>query len=374
MTPEEVKRSGTSTKADGWGMNPKSWATEGREPQGRWPANIIHDGSDEVLGAFPDSNGSGPARTLKRGKRDGEGWGMADDPGMLRDAGSGSAARFFQTCKSVYDDDLWQDLNLPPEPAATADQSLSPRRQAVFFALAVAAKRVLPAESSWGVSLSALPSMSATPKELRALVESLTQAIQTIGSRFWLEPGLARLTQTLSLAQSVVSREQTDTTTITLSHWKSDGSAEPVTFSITRTNSGAGEKDSEQSTGAEHARFKYCAKASKRDRDEGLDGFAAATVSDGTSVAADNAYQRGKTERTNTHPTVKPTDLMRYLCRLVTPPGGLVLDPFTGSGSTGKAAALEGFKFLGFEREAEYVAIARARIDASVNNRYPKPL
>ena len=81
------------------------------------------------------------------------------------------------------------------------------------------------------------------------------------------------------------------------------------------------------------ARFFYCAKSSKSDRGEG-----------------------------NVHPTVKPTDLMRYLCRLVTPPGGLVLDPFTGSGSTGKAAALEGFKFLGFEREAEYVAIARARI------------
>ena len=121
--------------------------------------------------------------------------------------------------------------------------------------------------------------------------------------------------------------------------------------------------------GESAARFFYCAKASKRDRDEGLEEFVAATVSDGRTVAADNAYQRGKTERSNTHPTVKPTDLMRYLCRLVTPPGGLVLDPFTGSGSTGKAAALGGFKFLGFEREAEYVAIARARIDATVNNR-----
>lgn len=176
----------------------------GTSDAGRWPANLIHDGSDEVLGAFPDSNGSGAARTLKRGKRDGEEWGLGEQAGELRDAGSGSAARFF-----------------------------------------------------------------------------------------------------------------------------------------------------------------YCAKASKRDRDEGLEGFAAATVSDGRTVAADNAYQRGKTERSNTHPTVKPTDLMRYLCRLVTPPGGLVLDPFTGSGSTGKAAALEGFKFLGFEREAEYVAIARARIGAA---------
>jgi site-specific DNA-methyltransferase (adenine-specific) len=59
---------------------------------------------------------------------------------------------------------------------------------------------------------------------------------------------------------------------------------------------------------------------------------------------------------------------MRYLCRLVTPPGGVVLDPFMGSGSTGKAAALEGFEFIGIEREADYVAIARRRI----NHSYPE--
>jgi site-specific DNA-methyltransferase (adenine-specific) len=66
--------------------------------------------------------------------------------------------------------------------------------------------------------------------------------------------------------------------------------------------------------------------------------------------------------RRNHHPTVKPTALMRYLCRLITPPGGTVLDPFMGSGSAGKAAMLEGFEFIGIEREAEYVAIAEARI------------
>ena len=110
------------------------------------------------------------------------------------------------------------------------------------------------------------------------------------------------------------------------------------------------------------ARFFYCAKASQADRDEGLAGFTPATTSDGRAVAADNAYQRGKTERANIHPTVKPTALMRYLCRLVTPPGGLVLDPFAGSGSTGKAAHLEGFRFIGFEQSAEYAAIANARI------------
>jgi DNA modification methylase len=142
---------------------------------GRWPANLIHDGSDEVAGLFPDSNGSGAARTLKRGARqDGDGWGMANKAGLLRDAGSGSSARFF-----------------------------------------------------------------------------------------------------------------------------------------------------------------YCAKANKADRGDG-----------------------------NNHPTVKPTTLMRYLVRLVTPPGGLVLDPFMGSGSTGKAAALEGLRFIGIERDPAYFALAERRLMA----------
>jgi site-specific DNA-methyltransferase (adenine-specific) len=80
------------------------------------------------------------------------------------------------------------------------------------------------------------------------------------------------------------------------------------------------------------ARFFYCAKASKADRDEG-----------------------------NNHPTVKPSALMRHLVRLVTQPEGLILDPFSGSGSTGKAALLEGFRFLGAELDPEYAEIARAR-------------
>jgi DNA modification methylase len=123
------------------------------------------------------------------------------------------------------------------------------------------------------------------------------------------------------------------------------------------------------------ARFFYCAKASKADRDEGLEGFeakpAASAYGDGLNTAtkirtaeqAETGVDRDL--RRNNHPTVKPTDLMRYLCRLVTPPNGTILDPFTGSGSTGKAAMLEGFQFIGIEREAEYVEIAKARIEAA---------
>lgn len=151
---------------------------EKSEALGRYPANFIHDGSDEVVGLFPQSNGSGPTRILKRNaKSDRNGWGMntvASNQVELRDGGTGSAARFF-----------------------------------------------------------------------------------------------------------------------------------------------------------------YCAKANKTDK--GLD---------------------------NDHPTVKPTDLMRYLCRLVTPKGGTVLDPFMGSGSTGKAAKIEGFSFIGIEKESEYFDLAKKRIES----------
>ena len=113
------------------------------------------------------------------------------------------------------------------------------------------------------------------------------------------------------------------------------------------------------------ARFFYCAKASKRDRDEGLD-LPEATPGEKTGrtdgSAGINPYAGSRAPTRNVHPTVKPTDLMRYLCRLVTPPGGVVLDPFMGSGSTGKAAVLEGFRFVGIEREQRYLDIARGRI------------
>lgn len=113
------------------------------------------------------------------------------------------------------------------------------------------------------------------------------------------------------------------------------------------------------------ARFFYCPKASKADREEGCEGRGARFAPTmGNGIGGKEHDPETATPKTNHHPTVKPTALMRYLCRLVTPPGGTVLDPFCGSGSTGKAALLEGFGFVGIEREQEYVEIARARIGA----------
>jgi DNA modification methylase len=113
------------------------------------------------------------------------------------------------------------------------------------------------------------------------------------------------------------------------------------------------------------ARFFYCAKASREDREDGLAhiGMRSDLKFDPTSAIA-NDGRRGEMMSRNNHPTVKPTDLMRWLCRLITPPGGTVLDPFMGSGSTGRGAFLEDFSFIGIEREAQWLPIAEARIRA----------
>jgi len=127
----------------------------------------------------------------------------------------------------------------------------------------------------------------------------------------------------------------------------------------------------------EHGRYFYCAKASPADREDGLEGLEPQRVARGGSnnltqwVNGTRSYDdldpRSKKLaiiRHNHHPTVKPTELMRYLVRLVTPPGGVVLDPFCGSGSTGRGAILEQAAFIGIELDAEYLEIARRRINA----------
>ena len=126
----------------------------------------------------------------------------------------------------------------------------------------------------------------------------------------------------------------------------------------------------------EWAKFFYCPKTSKAEKNKGLDSFEAKPMAWGNQAKAE--LKRGNLDwkgnqgdgtkhnkvsmRVNTHPTVKPQELMKYLCRMVTPKGGTVLDPFMGSGSTGCAAKDEGFNFIGIEKEKEYFDIADARI------------
>jgi len=122
----------------------------------------------------------------------------------------------------------------------------------------------------------------------------------------------------------------------------------------------AGQNNGEYGDSGGASRFFYVAKASKRDRNEGLEDLQA------KYQPRDNGFSDKISDtnapRQNFHPTVKPTDLMRYLIKLITPPGGTVLDPFTGSGSTGKAAILEGFDFIGIELTEDYWPIIEGRL------------
>ena len=129
----------------------------------------------------------------------------------------------------------------------------------------------------------------------------------------------------------------------------------------------------ENSRGRWPANVYYCPKASRSEREAGLAeagiepvaGHDAIDRAEGSAGLNNPRAGAGRTasEVRNTHPTVKPIALMSWLVRLVTPPGGLVVDPFTGSGTTGIAAATQGFRFLGAELDARHVSIARARID-----------
>jgi len=161
----------------------------------------------------------------------------------------------------------------------------------------------------------------------------------------------------------------------------------PSKAGIRRNKSGMGIHDSEKGTfgkgdvfggfndSGSAARFFYCPKASKAEREAGLEEMESVHRVNGNKWT-DQDYRVTNGERpptaesgprTNHHPTVKPIDLMAYLCRLITPPGGTILDPFTGSGSTGVAALREGFKFIGIELNAEYAEIARKRIENELN-------
>ena len=123
--------------------------------------------------------------------------------------------------------------------------------------------------------------------------------------------------------------------------------------------------DIRASTGSA-ARFFYCAKASKADREGGLAGFEVKAIGSLNMRSDAHAERTGELPkpRANTHPTVKPTDLMAYLCRMVTPPGGVVLDPFMGSGTTAIAAERAGRRWIGIERDEGYYNAALARIYA----------
>ncbi len=112
------------------------------------------------------------------------------------------------------------------------------------------------------------------------------------------------------------------------------------------------------------SRFFYVAKVSKKERNLGLDSFEEKMKGLPQEYDRNDPHKPRPTPTKNVHPTLKPINLMTYLCRLITPPGGIILDPFMGSGSTGISAMLEGFRFIGMEMDEDYFKIAEARINS----------
>jgi DNA modification methylase len=288
-------------------------------PAGRWPANLIHDGSEEVLAGFPQTT-SGKGGGAGMGFHGGKG-----DADIERGYGdTGSAARFFKSCQMEMEDWLLQQsldqiASAAASPSSACETSIAATvAETKSSAFNSGASPVIPA--SIGNSSNCTPNHSPAPAD---------------------------------------QSENTGTIPTMPTSTELNGFARPAI--VASTNLGSAEKAAAGNGPVTGMRFLYQPKASKKDRDEGLDGFEAKprqTMGSGIGGQPDQDMANNK----NFHPTVKPTDLMRYLCRLVTPPGGTVLDPFMGSGSTGKAARLEGFQFIGIERDADYFAIAQRRI------------
>jgi site-specific DNA-methyltransferase (adenine-specific) len=354
----------------------RNLTTPMRATLGRWPSNLIHDGSDEVVAGFPVTGISSGGRIGNAG-----GGAVSNVPTGAHRKGnpgfgdSGSASRFFKCCEPDATCPLcclpyaeacntvqaWKNrLASTAEKRGWTSQATS-EFIARVSAIGPASERIAPAVKSAGnlcdscaisiaVALVATKTSAFSSEELLVTLASTGNSNASI-----LIPSLASFAD---LWGSIDTIPTTNSLSLLF------GSVRDAIANSTKKDT-----EARAEPRCEPSRFAYVPKASKADREDGLEGFNVGTkrILNGgipSAVNSDPVGMSGGGDRKarNYHPTVKPTALMQYLCRLVTPPGGTVLDPFTGSGSTGKAAILEGFNFIGIEREAEYVEIAKARI------------
>lgn len=335
-------------------------------PKGRWPANVILDeeagkrldqqSGGLVSGANPTSRGSDKFRNDY-----GEFKGQRECI-QHRGLDSGGASRFFFRADWDNGDNLllcrakailseWEK-----EIANTVDDtsSLSGSRAASVLSLAVTRASRGARRLSGLVGLST----SVTPRLLRSLCESVIALTLSIeGGSSSVSCHIATVRSKRSPAKYAEQEKPTDTTTTTISPTISDGCAVVAILSTTQGNTVAGDRDSA-------SRFNYCAKTSRAERNEGLAGDPKRALNWSSGTKNPGSFQAEGTDKSsqNFHPTVKPVSLMKWLVQLVTPPGGIVLDPFSGSGSTLLACAFLNVRCVGIEISAEYAALARKRI------------
>ncbi len=315
---------------------------------GRWPANIIHDGSDAVVAMFPDSKGQqGDVKGTEASNTGGEGTNCYGEYGRVPAAkrnDSGSAARFFTQCQHDEDDfETAQRLFYCPK-ASKAD-----RNSGLNSVVTITFDQLLEREDgSWAQGES----------KARLLVDTGVFPPKVIGAYGALSSSATEWSTSLFGSEFMDLCRMDTTSTIRMGTGLTTGLTILKCFQSWLTRESIADASCEMVFGGSHAESVEHGSLSILTTSEKM--ASALGVEHAPSRMQWKISVRGAKSE---HPTVKPTTLMRHLVRLITPPGGTCADLFMGSGSTGKAAMLEGFDFIGIEMDASYAEIARARIE-----------
>jgi len=339
----ESRRRGTVAQSVAIGRESRDGTEyEGPDQRGRWPANIvltdtIFDGGwDGVVGGGEAGGGFGRRGT--DGSPTTQGWGMRQTGETVGYGDSGTYSRFFIIPKSARSDrepvldeyayrlhrergdcdklSAWESAGLSP---SELTDSTSPAR--------ATSEATSTDDSNSGTSQPGSQSTGKSPRDTRSITSTAT-------SRTTASPTSSSSIPSLTSASTPAANSETASGGSPAASAKSSSLWEPPT-GISVVRAGRSTDDADPATSRSWSSRNACGRCGK------------------------------PLPRVGSHPTVKPTDLMRHLVRLVTPAGGTVLDPFLGSGTTALAAEMEGFAWIGIEREAEYVAIAEARLNGT---------
>ena len=361
----------TITKVNGkvgnngiYGKYDKSFERE--NPIGRFPANTIltYDETDfdEVCGGIPINKSTlGPA--YYKGNYTKNGWKNTSKQNTSKVIynDSGSASRYFMNCKyNRRDEDIWNNIFVNNVVSNLEIENINKE----FIAQNNVEDLLLKLKNHYAKYVENQQNLEEI-FIVQDIVEILTwdskietsQVIQDFIGNY------NKCIQFLNLVQFVEKMDSIDTTQTTQNLLKLFGYVKVVITNYIQGN-----------LKFEQKRYLYAPKASKRDRDEGLEEFEEKQIRvlNATNPELENKDDVSKrfiTIKKNIHPTVKPTELMQYLVRLVTPKNGIILDPFNGSGSTGKAVMYENkdrnknYKYIGIELSEEYLEISKARIN-----------
>lgn len=355
-----------------FGQNPRP-ANRKEQPvyTGRFPANLIHDGSEEVVGLFPQTKSGGG---IKANKGTVGLYGIASNVETDWQTDSGSAARFFMSCKytpkdaimnicedSIYVSNVGNSLPIMSLiesvvnissvlKSATPNLDLLNHYLNVLFVEKKSESIVIDFVAKL-VAISEVPEGVLNQQELTVIQDFITSC--------------KGCSQTQNPVSSVGKWEDTDITQIIINLLRLCG----YVLLATEENTNSGKREVGVVNG-EPKRFLYCSKASKRERNIGCEGLEEKTspnnlCSGSVQKSGEGTRLDGKplAKNTNNHPTVKPLALMEYLIKLVSREGQVVLDPFMGSGTTGMACKKLNRDFIGIEMMPEYMEIAKCRIE-----------